>query len=85
MNSNQGIGEAFSSIGLVGLFSIVITICSILLAWYLLQELKLDHWFKHPRSPRARVLIAVLAVILGHLFARFILDYWSWTNVLKLI
>lgn len=83
MNSN--IDGAFSSLGLTGLFSIVITILSILLAWYLLQELKLDHWFKQPRSPRARVFIAVLAVIIGHLFARFILDYWSWTNVLKLM
>ncbi|SDS97129.1 Uncharacterized membrane protein YwzB [Paenibacillaceae bacterium GAS479] len=85
MNSNLGFDGAFSSLGFTGLFSIIITISSILLAWYLLQELKLDHWFKHPRSPRARVLIAVLSVIVGHLFARFILDYWSWTNVLKLI
>ncbi|MGU3471543.1 DUF1146 family protein [Paenibacillus sp. D51F] len=81
MNSNQ----VWSSLGWNGLFSIVVTIGSILLAWYLLQELKLDTWFKQPRSPRARVLIAVLAVVVGHSFARFILDYWSWTSMLKLL
>lgn len=39
--------------------------------------------FAFPRSPKARMLQAVIAVILGHAFASFILDYWSWTTMLK--
>ena len=81
MNSN----EVWSSLGWNGLLSISITIGSILLAWFLLQELKLDSWFKQPRGSRARVLIAVLSVIMGHAFARFLLDYLSWTKMLKLL
>lgn len=71
------------SVGMNGLFSIFVTLGCILLSWNLLQDLKLDALIKHPRSPRARLLQVVFAIVLGHLVARFFLDYWEWAGAMK--
>lgn len=65
------------------LINIFVELCSIALAWYALQELKLGSILKNPRSGQARLLQIMLAVVLGHAFARFILDYWGWSVSLK--
>ncbi|AJY74554.1 DUF1146 domain-containing protein [Paenibacillus beijingensis] len=75
----------WTAAGLNGLFSIIIVIISILLAWYVLQEVKLETFVRNPKSPKARILLLLVAVVLGHLFAGFILDYWGWTSTLKLL
>ncbi|KQO10965.1 DUF1146 domain-containing protein [Paenibacillus sp. Leaf72] len=69
--------------GVTGLFSIVVTLVSIVLIWFIMQEIKWEAFFAFPRSPKARMFQAVIAIILGHAFASFILDYWSWTTMLK--
>ncbi|WP_246070752.1 DUF1146 family protein [Paenibacillus kobensis] len=66
-----------------GLLSIVVVLLSIILAWMALQELKLESFLKHPRGPKARMLLVVLAVVIGHSFASFILDYFEWTRMLR--
>ncbi|GFN32690.1 DUF1146 family protein [Paenibacillus xylaniclasticus] len=66
-----------------GLLSIVVVLLSIILAWTVLQELKLDAFLRHPRAPKARLLLIVLAVVIGHSFASFILDYFEWTRMLS--
>ncbi|MBD2845870.1 DUF1146 domain-containing protein [Paenibacillus sp. IB182496] len=76
----DGIG---SGIGMNGLMSIVITLLSITFAWYVIQEIKLDTWLKRPRGPQARMLQVLLAIVLGHGFARFILDYLQWSSMLR--
>ncbi|MGG1314795.1 MULTISPECIES: DUF1146 family protein [Cohnella] len=75
--------NAFYSIGWNGLFSIFVTLGLIAVSWFLLREVRWEQWFRHPQSPRARVLQLIVAVIVGHLLARFVLDYWSWTESLK--
>ncbi|MFC5647730.1 DUF1146 family protein [Paenibacillus solisilvae] len=65
------------------LVSIVIELLSITLAWYVLQELKLDLFMRRSRSLQARLLQVMLAVVLGHLFAGFVVDYWEWSNLLR--
>ncbi|MFC4777858.1 DUF1146 family protein [Paenibacillus sp. GCM10023252] len=69
--------------GVSGLLSIVTAILSILFIWVLLQEFKLDVFFRHPRSPKARMFQVVLAIVIGHALARFILDYWEWSVMLR--
>lgn len=71
-----------TAIGFGGLLSIVVTLLSIYLAWVLLQQLKLDAVLKNPKSPAAKILLLMLAVITGHSFARFLLDYWNWSQML---
>lgn len=82
-SSERMLSDLQSATATTGLFSIVVTLLSIVFVWYILQEVKLDVFFKFPRSPKARMLQMVIAVVLGHLFAGFILDYWNWSMMLK--
>ncbi|RXZ83444.1 DUF1146 domain-containing protein [Paenibacillaceae bacterium] len=80
MASMQSITNAA---GMSGLLSIVVTLLSITFAWYIIQEIKMDSFVKRPKSPQARMLQLLLSVVLGHGFARFILDYMDWTRMLR--
>ena len=71
-----------AQIGVSGLLAIIVTLLSIYLAWVVLQELKLDMLLKQPKSPRGRMLQIMLAILIGHGFASFILDYWQWSQML---
>ncbi|WP_138753733.1 DUF1146 domain-containing protein [Paenibacillus sinopodophylli] len=69
--------------GMTGLFSIIIVILSIILVWFVVQEIKWETFFKFPRSPKARMFQVFVAIIMGHLLAKFILEYWGYTVLLK--
>ncbi|WP_169084524.1 DUF1146 domain-containing protein [Paenibacillus sp. PL91] len=69
--------------GMTGLFSIVIVILSIIFVWFVLQEVKWETFFRFPRSPKARLFQVIVAIIMGHLLAKFILEYWGYTVLLK--
>ena len=74
-----------ASVGFDGLLSLVIALLSVTFAWYVVQGINLDKWLKQPRGPQARMLQLLLAVVLGHGLARFILDYLEWTRMLRWI
>lgn len=76
-------GLGFESVGWNGLFSIFVTLGCIAFAWVVTQEINMDKFVRHPRSPRARLLQLLIAIVLGHLAARFVLDYWSWAGSVK--
>ncbi|RAP73971.1 DUF1146 family protein [Paenibacillus montanisoli] len=69
--------------GVHALLSILIELFSIALAWIALQELKLTSILKRPRSGQARLLQIMLAIVLGHGFADFVLSYWNWSGLLR--
>ncbi|SDX27489.1 DUF1146 family protein [Paenibacillus sp. CF384] len=69
--------------GVHALISIVVELFSIAMAWIVLQELKFDTILKRPRSSQARILQIMLAIVLGHGFAGFVLDYWNWSGLLR--
>ncbi|NIK79389.1 putative integral membrane protein (TIGR02327 family) [Paenibacillus castaneae] len=69
--------------GMTGLFSIIIVILCIIFVWFVLQEVKWETFFKFPRSPKARVFQVIVAIIMGNLLAKFFLDYWGYTVLLK--
>ncbi|XID91133.1 DUF1146 domain-containing protein [Paenibacillaceae bacterium WGS1546] len=80
----MGIGsDLYATAGWNGLFSIFVTLGCVVVAWIMLQEVKFDKILRNPRGPKARVLLLLLAVGLGHLIARFVLDYWSWVGMLR--
>lgn len=66
-----------------GLFTIVVLLGSVVVAWLALQELHFDKLLRHPGSPRAKLLHLLLAVALGYLAGRFVLDYWSAVGALR--
>ncbi|MDB4866875.1 MAG: hypothetical protein JWR03_1208 [Cohnella sp.] len=72
-----------NEIGLNGLFSIFVTLGCVALSWVLLQEVRFDRIFHNSHSPRARMLHLLIAIIMGHMAAGFVLDYWQWSGSVK--
>ncbi|MFD2117030.1 DUF1146 domain-containing protein [Paenibacillus yanchengensis] len=66
-----------------GLFAITVNLLSIVFIWVLLQDFKWDRIFHRPRGVKSRMFQVVAAVIIGHLFSQFILQYWDYTSMLK--
>lgn len=73
----------FALAGWNGLFSIFVTLGCVVVSWIVIQEINFDKFVRQPRSPQARVLQLLMAIGLGHLVARFVLDYWNWVGTLK--
>ncbi|TFE29091.1 DUF1146 domain-containing protein [Cohnella luojiensis] len=66
-----------------GLFSIFVTLGCVVVSWIVIQEINFDRFVRQPRSPQAKVLQLLMAIGLGHLVSRFVLDYWTWVGTLK--
>lgn len=71
------------SIGLSGLFNIIVTLLSIGLAWWCMQMINFDVLLKNARSGQAKVLQVILSVVVGYTFAKFIIDYAYWSTMLQ--
>jgi len=69
--------------GFQGLYAIVVVLLSIFFVWLLLSEVKWEAFLKNPHSPKARLLQIVIAVILGYLFASFLLQYFNFSTMLQ--
>ncbi|KAA8785539.1 MULTISPECIES: DUF1146 family protein [Paenibacillus] len=65
------------------LISIVVSLICIAITWWSLQNLKLDLVIRQPKGPQGRLLHLLLAIILGHAVAGFVIDYLSWTQMLR--
>lgn len=77
---NDQVNQAISTNSLIAM---IISLSCIAIAWWSLQHLKLDLIVKHPKSPQARMLQLLLAIVLGHFVSDFVLEYLSWTQMLK--
>jgi uncharacterized integral membrane protein (TIGR02327 family) len=75
---NMAYTFALSSIGYI-----VLSLVCIVLAWWGLQQFRFDLFLKNPRSAQSKVLQIFLSVALGYGVARFIMDYFNWSALLK--
>lgn len=81
---SQGISNTVSGVVSVsGLVSIIVSLFCIWLSWWALQNLKLDLVIRNPKGPQGKLLHVLLAVVLGHFVAGFLLDYLTWSQMLK--
>ncbi|MEK4325819.1 DUF1146 family protein [Paenibacillus sp. FSL R7-0312] len=74
--------ELSSAIGSSSLISMVVSLVSVVLSWWALQNLKLDLVIRYPKSPQGRLLHLLLAIVLGHFVAGFLLDYLGWSGLI---
>lgn len=65
------------------LISMVVSLLCIAISWWALQNMKLDLVIRQPRGAQGRLLHLLLAIILGHAVAGFVIDYLSWTQMLR--
>ncbi|MDF2669355.1 MAG: hypothetical protein K0R67_1661 [Paenibacillus sp.] len=72
-----------NSLALSGLAYITVVLISIFVSWWSLQQFRFDLFLKQPKSAPAKVLQILLSVVLGHGVARFIIDYFNWSQLLR--
>jgi uncharacterized integral membrane protein (TIGR02327 family) len=78
MGSSVGNSMALSSL----LYICIVLIC-IGLAWWGLQQFRFDLFLKRPKSPAGIILQIFLSIALGSEVARFIIEYFNWSSMLK--
>lgn len=71
------------SFALSGLLNICVTLGCIGISWWALQQFRFDLFVKQPKSAQAKALQVIVSIVLGYLLARFVIDYLSWSTVLK--
>lgn len=62
---------------------ILLSLLCIAFSWWGLQQLRLDKLLKNPKSPQAKLLQIFFSIALGYTIARFFLDYFNWSAMLK--
>ncbi|ASA24527.1 DUF1146 family protein [Paenibacillus donghaensis] len=72
-----------SVVGISGMVSMIISLLSVAISWWALQNLKLDLVIRYPKSPQGRLLHLLLAIVLGHFVAGFLLDYLNWSGMIN--
>lgn len=72
-----------SAIATSGLVSMIVSLLCVALSWWALQNLKLDLVIRYPKSPQGRLLHLLLAIVLGHFVAGFLLDYLGWSGQIR--
>jgi uncharacterized integral membrane protein (TIGR02327 family) len=75
--------ELSGAIGRSGLVSMIVSLLCVVLSWWALQNLKLDLIIRYPKSPQSRLLHLLLAIVLGHFVAGFLLDYLGWSTQIR--
>lgn len=85
MGGNETWTQVTSSVGWSGALQMIITLLCIALAWWALQNVKIDLFIRHPQSPQGKMVHLLLAIIVGRAVAQFFVDYWSWTQSLRFL
>jgi len=66
-----------------GLIYIIIVVVCIGFSWWGLQQVKFDLFLRKPKSPAGLLLQIFLSIALGSEIARFIVEYFNWSTLLK--
>ncbi len=69
--------------GMNGLYHILLVIICIGVSWWTLQVFRFDLFLRNHKGMQAKLLQILLSVMLGYEIARFISDYFEWSQMLK--
>lgn len=69
--------------GWTALFSLIILLVSVLIAWYAMQVVRWDVFLKDAKSRPAAVLRLLIAVALGYQLAQFVNEYFMASQLIK--
>ncbi|MUV37379.1 putative membrane protein YwzB [Lentibacillus sp. JNUCC-1] len=71
------------SIGITAVTGIVSHIIFILITWRVLQAINFDPLFRKGRAAEARLLLLLIAIVVGTGVSRFFLDILQWSQDLR--
>lgn len=74
---------ASSGMSASGLISIIVSLICIWISWWALQNLRLDLVIRNAQGAQGKLLQVLLAIVLGHFVTGFILDYLTWSQMIK--
>lgn len=80
MGETESIGFTFAMSGMI--YILIVLVC-IALSWWGLQQFRFDLFVKNPRSIQSKLLQIFLSLALGYQVARFFIDYFNWSAMLK--
>ncbi|WP_166243562.1 DUF1146 family protein [Paenibacillus turpanensis] len=72
-----------SFLGYSGIVYIVLNLICIAAAWWALQAVRVDVLLFRPNGARAKALLIMVSIVLGHGLAGFLIQYMGWTSLLK--
>lgn len=72
-----------TGLGMTAVINIVLTLFGIAISWWALQCVRWDVFLANPKGAKAKTLLIILAVVLGHGIARFLSDYAGWSQMLS--
>lgn len=61
--------------------NILISLGSIVFCWWILMGVRWDALIRSNRVMQARLLVAVVSIVLGHGLASFLIDYLGWSRL----
>lgn len=82
---DAALNQVSSITAVSALTAIVVCLICIVLAFWALQNLKLDLFIRHPNAPQGKLLQLLLAIVLGKFVADFVIEYLSYTHMLRFL
>lgn len=73
-------GAATTAIGIQSVINITLSLLLIAVSWWALQAIKFDLFIRNVNSGQAKLIHILLAILIGHGAARFLIDYMQWSN-----
>ncbi|MBD1372165.1 DUF1146 domain-containing protein [Hazenella sp. IB182357] len=71
-----------SPLAISSLINICISLICIMVCWWALSGIRLEAFVQLENQIKAKALIIILSIILGHLLASFLIDYLSWSQMM---
>jgi uncharacterized integral membrane protein (TIGR02327 family) len=72
--------DGATQLSVTGLVNILLSLICIVFVWWILQGVRLEAVMRQGRTAQARALMILLSIVLGHLLARFLIDYLDWSR-----
>ena len=66
-----------------GVISMTLSLVGVLVARTALQSVRWGVFVKNTKAPSFQLLLVLLSLVLGHGFARFVMDYVQWSSLLR--
>lgn len=72
--------EGANIFGIYSLINTCLSLICIVVCWWVLSGVHVEKMFRTNQVVRARALLIILSIVLGHLLASFFIDYLEWSR-----
>ncbi|WP_165875787.1 DUF1146 family protein [Hazenella coriacea] len=66
--------------GVYALINTCLSLLCMVVCWWVLSGIRIEKIFRTQHTVRARALLIILSIVLGHLLASFFIDYLDWSR-----